>query len=190
MPHRRPSPTATAAVLAAPALLAAAELLSPTNTSSDTAEQWYADVMANSGRYQLTAVALLAGLLLLVPAVLTVHRIAATSAPRAATVGAALAAAGAMLFAVNLGAVGVGVSAWTTLSPQDQSGALPAFVAMDEGKGLMPIVQLGAVLPTIGLAVLAVTLWRAGTYPRWGAATLGAGWMLFLFSPVNEVRAL
>lgn len=107
-----------------------------------------------------------------------------------ATVGASFAAAGFMLWAVNLGAVGIGVSAWFSLSGAEQTAALPAFVAMDEGNGLMPIVQLGALLPVIGFTVLAVALWRRSSYPRWAVVALPLGFAVLLFAPVNVARAI
>ncbi|MGH9188089.1 MAG: hypothetical protein ACRD0U_20145 [Acidimicrobiales bacterium] len=178
-----------AAMVAAPLLIVTAELLSPINDSSDTPTERVAAIFDNAGRYSLTVACLVAGLLLLVPAVLTLRN---TVVPhrRAGTVGAVVSAAGFMLFAVASGALGVAPSAWASLSDAHQQALVPAFTAMDDGKGAMPLALSGPLLPVIGLIVLAVVLWRHSGYPRWAVLALPLGWTLFLFTPAHASRVL
>jgi hypothetical protein len=60
---------------------------------------------------------------------------------------------------------------------------------MDQGKGAMPIVQWGPILALLGLIVVAVSLWRHRSYPRWASVALALGWAVFLFAPVHAARA-
>lgn len=187
--HATPLTTkATAlAMLSAPLLLVAAELTSPINDATDSSAQRVADILDNSGRYTLTVLCLLAGMLVLVPAVLGLRRAVAGLDRR--PFGSTLAAAGFMLFAVASGALGVGPSAWATLDDTHRASLVQAFHAMDQGKGAMPIVQWGPILALLGLIVVAVSLWRHSSYPRWASVALALGWAVFLFAPAHAVRA-
>ena len=183
-----PTTKATAlAMLSAPLLLVAAELTSPINDSTDSSAQRVADILDHSGRYTVTVLCLLAGILLLVPAVFGLRRTVRRLDRR--PFGSTLAAAGFMLFAVASGPLSVGPSAWATLDDAHRLSLVQAFDAMDQGKGAMPIVQWGPILALLGLIVVAVSLWRHSSYPRWASVALALGWAVFLFAPVHAVRA-
>jgi hypothetical protein len=186
--HATPLPTkATAlAMLSAPLLLVAAELTSPINDSTDSSAQRVADILDHSGRYTLTVLCLLAGMLLLIPALLGLRRSVPGLDRR--PFGPTLAAAGFMLFAVASGALGIGPSAWATLDEAHRASLVQAFHAMDQGKGAMPIVQWGPILALLGLIVVAVSLWRHSSYPRWASVALALGWAVFLFAPTHAGR--
>jgi pimeloyl-ACP methyl ester carboxylesterase len=146
-----------APMLAGPLLIALAEPLSPIDTGSDTPAERLGSILANPGRYGLTVACLLAGMLLLVPAVLTTSQAVTGRGQRTAQVGAVLAATGFMLFAVNIGAVGIGPTAWASLPEGQQAALVPAFTAMDEARGLMPLPVFGSFLPPlVGMLTLAV----------------------------------
>ena len=183
-----PTTKATAlAMLSAPLLLVAAELTSPISDATDSSAQRVAAILDHSGRYTLTVLCLLAGMLLLVPAVLGLRRSVPGLDRR--PFGSTLAAAGFMLFAVASGALGVGPSAWATLDDSHRASLVQAFDAMDQGKGAMPIVQWGPILALLGLIVVAVSLWRQSSYPRWASVALALGWAVFLFAPAHAARA-
>ncbi|MGH9187301.1 MAG: hypothetical protein ACRD0U_16040 [Acidimicrobiales bacterium] len=147
-------------------------------------------MFAHEGRYAVTALLLLAGMMPLVPAVLGLRRLVPAEAWRPATVGAVVSAVGFMLFTAATGALGFAPAAWTTLPADQQDGLLPAFTAMDEGKGPLSVVLVGPLLPIIGLTVLAVVLWKHSALHRVAAVALPLGWAVFLFAPVNPVRAV
>ncbi|MGH9213053.1 MAG: hypothetical protein ACRD2C_20640 [Acidimicrobiales bacterium] len=182
---------AAVAMVAGPLLVATADLISPIDTSSDdSSAERLADILHNSGRYNLTVTCLLVGMMLLVPAVLATRHTVDATGRRLAGVGATVAATGFVLFAVNIGAIGIGPTAWASLSDGAQDAAAPAFTAIDEGKGMMPIPIVGSfLLPLVGLPILAVALWRASRLPRWAVVALPLGWVLFLFGPSTAVRA-
>jgi hypothetical protein len=179
-----------APMLAGPLLIALAEPLSPIDTGSDTPAERLGSILANPGRYGLTVACLLAGMLLLVPAVLTTSQAVTGRGQRTAQVGAVLAATGFMLFAVNIGAVGIGPTAWASLPEGQQAALVPAFTAMDEARGLMPLPVFGSFLPPlVGMLTLAVGLWRGRAAPRWAVVALPLGWMAFVFGPSHLVRS-
>jgi len=182
-----PSRGAVVAMLTAPLLLVAAELMSPINDATDTTEERVAGILDHSGRYTLTVLCLLAGMLLLVPAVLGLAEGALGRGRHA--FGPRLAATGFMLFAVASGALGVGPSAWGGTDDSHRGSLVAAFEEMDAGKGAMPLVQWGPLLALVGLAVAAVALWRHTDYPRWAVVALPLGWAVFLMSPVHASRA-
>ena len=181
---------AAVAMLGAPLLLVAAELLSPINDATDTSAERVADILEHSGRYTVAVLCLLGGMLLLVPAVLSLRRLVFShDEQRAGAIGATLAAAGFMVFSVASGALGVGPSAWSTLDDTHRAALVEAFDAMDAGNGAMPFVQWGPFLALIGLVVLAIALWRHSPYPRWATVALPVGWAIFLSAPTHAVRS-
>jgi hypothetical protein len=145
-----------------------------------------ADILAHSGRYALTVLCLLAGMLL-IPAALGLRRSVPGLDRR--PFGSTLAAAGFMLFAVASGALGVGPSAWATLDDAHRASLVQAFHAMDQGRGAMPIVQWGPILALLGLIMVLVSLWRHSSYPRWASVALALGWAVFLLAPAHAARA-
>lgn len=178
------------AMFSAPLLLVVVELVSPINDATDTSAERVADILDHAGRYTVAVVCLLGGMLLLVPAVLGLRRVVAVrDHGQLGAVGATLAAAGFVLFAVASGALGVGPTAWATLDDGHRATLVEAFDAMDRGKGAMPVVQWGPILALIGLIVVAVALWRHSPYPRWACVALPLGWTIFLFAPAHAARA-
>lgn len=175
------------AMLLAPVLLVVAELTSPINDATHSSSERIVAILDHSGRYTLTVMCLLAGMLLLVPAVMGLTQVVPTAHRPA--VGPRLAAVGFMLFAVASGALGVGPSAWAAVDDGDRGALVAAFEAMDGGKGAMPIVQWGPILALLGLVVFAIALWRHSGYPRWAVLALPLGWAIFLFTPLHVTRA-
>lgn len=194
-PTTRPEPAAapirrpTALIVSGPALLALVGVVTPIDDTDEPAER-LADIYANPGRYGLTLVLLVAALMLLVPAVLAVRNVAPPGARRNATIGAVLAAAGFMLFTVASGALGFAPSAWTSLPDAQRQELLPAFAAMDEGKGALGPVLAAPLLPLLGLGILAAVLWHHTALRRVALAALPLGWAVFLFAPTNPLRSL
>ncbi|MGH9110887.1 MAG: hypothetical protein ACRDZN_01070 [Acidimicrobiales bacterium] len=176
-------------MLAAPLLLLAVSVISPIN-DSDEPGQRLADVFANEGRYAVAALLLLAGIMLLVPAVLGLRHLVPAGAWRPANIGATVSAVGFMLFTAAIGALGLAPAAWATLPGAQREGLLPAFTAMDEGKGPLAVVLVGPLLPIVGLTVLAVVLWRHTKLSRAAVVALPLGWAVFLFTPINATRAI
>ncbi|MGH9210086.1 MAG: hypothetical protein ACRD2C_05320 [Acidimicrobiales bacterium] len=190
LPNTRPTvPATTYAMVAAPLLLFVVSLISPINDSDEPAER-LADVFAHEARYAVAALCLLAGMMLLVPAVLGLRHSLPAAGHRPATVGAVVSSAGFMLFTAATGALGLAPGAWATLPAAEQAVLLPAFTAMDEGKGPLGLVLGGPLLPVVGLTILAVVLWRRTDLLRPAVVALPVGWAVFLFAPVNPVRAI
>jgi len=179
-------------MVAAPLLLLVAELSSPVSDATDTPATRLEGILDHPGRYTVTVLALVSGLLLMVPAVagLRRHVLHAGEPDDKGGVATSLAIAGFMLFAVASGALGVGPSAWPGVERGHEAVLVEAFEAMDDGRGAMPIAQWGPLLSVVGMTVLSVVLWRDHRYPRWAAVALGVGWFAFLLTPVHTTRAL
>jgi hypothetical protein len=188
-PVARVFPWRPVTLIAAPALLALAGVLSPIN-DSDEPDERLADLLDNAGRYSVAVVCLAAALMLLVPAVFALRDLVPAANRRLATVGATIAAAGFMMFVTISGAVGFGPSAWADLPDAETSGLVPIFTVMDEGKGALAAVFPGPLLPIIGLALLATALWRHTGAAHAALVAMPLGWAIFLFTPVAATKVV
>jgi hypothetical protein len=184
-------PMVRAAMAAAPLLLVAAEAISPIDTGAASPEERIAGIFEHTGRYSAALLCLIAGLLLLVPAAQGLRQLVADGAQRLAAIGAGIAGAGFMLFSIASGALGFGPTAWASLGDGERAAAVRFLEATDDGKGVMPVPISGVMLPILGLALVAVALRRGDRgYPRWSAAALPVGWLLFLVAPGHVGRAI
>lgn len=179
------------AMVLAPVLLIFNELLTPVNHESDSAAEQLASVVREPGRYGLLMLGMLAGMVLLIPATLTLMRLVRGRGAWWGLIGGYAVMLGLIMFCVSIGAMALTLTVFADL-PADQTVAMePGVAAINDGKGVLWVPLFGLFFGlTLGSVVLAVGLWRSMAVPRWAAVAFPLGWWLFLLGPSQAVRAL
>ncbi len=177
------SATARACLIGAPLVLVVARfLLVP---YWDEEEVYVSQVAENPGRSDLGASLVIVGVLVLIPAALTLARLFATRSPRLSLVGSAL---------VTIGCVGAAcVSMAALVAGQmvrlgDDEASIALWDRVWNTHKLWPIttVHLGA----IGFIVIAVGLYRSRVVPRGAAILVGIGGATMMTTSAGPIRPL
>ena len=177
------SATARACLIGAPLVLVVARfLLVP---YWDEEEVYVSQVAENPGRSDLGASLVIVGVLVLIPAALTLARLVATRSPRLSLVGSAL---------VTIGCVGAAcVSMAALVAGQmvrlgDDEASIALWDRVWNTHKLWPIttVHLGA----IGFIVIAVGLYRSRVVPRGAAILVGIGGATMMTTSAGPIRPL
>lgn len=163
------------AMFLAPATTAVGFLLHP-RVTEDAAEQ-LAIVAAQPGRWALAHLLILLGGLLFIPAALGVAGHLAGRAAWAGLLGTSLATVGALFVGVVIGVDAFAPSAFADLPAAERAALTPAMAALLEGRGLVPLANLVALL-SLGFVVLAAALLVGRRAPRWASVALGLGALL------------
>jgi hypothetical protein len=165
------------ALIAAPLIVLVALLLHPVEKTTATAQ--VPVIAAHPQRWYAAHLLLLAGCLVLVPAILELARLLRGRADRAAAAGAVLGVAGAFgLFGVvTIEGLGSSRLVGAGLSPVDEITAVHAVVA--SAAVVVPLTLLGVCL-CAGLVILGVGARRAGVVPVRDAVLVAASGVLLL----------
>jgi hypothetical protein len=179
-----------AALLLAPLSLVVQELLSPIDHEIDTGSEMLATLGDKLGRYEASTLLLLAGMALMLPTPLAVARLIRGRGGWFGLIGGWATAFGVLMFCVNIGAMGLALTAIADLPPEQRAAQAPAVDAILEVKGAVGVPATAIVGLFLGPILLAVGLWRSRAAPVWVALLLPIGWWLFLVAPDHLVRAL
>ena len=131
-------------------------------------------------------VVLLFALPLLVPVVLVLMGLLRGRQDGLALLGGSLAVTGLVFLGALFGAQALAPSALATLPPEQLDALEPAWAALEQFRGWMPVAALGFAFQ-IGLAILAAGLFRARAVPRPAALAIGTGALLLLFDPIDPI---
>ncbi|MGH2530874.1 MAG: hypothetical protein ACRDJW_01085 [Thermomicrobiales bacterium] len=182
---------AALAMVLAPILLIVNELLTPVNHESDSAAEQLASVAREPGRYGLLILGMLAGMVLMIPATLTLIRHVRERGAWWGLIGGYAVILGLVMFCVSIGAMALTLTVFADLPAAQWVAMEPGVEAINDGKGVLWVSLFGLFFGlTLGSVVLAVGLWRSMAVPRWVAVAFPLGWWLFLLGPNQAVRAL
>jgi hypothetical protein len=149
--------------------LATAVVLPPNR--GDVGDQ-VATVATAPTRFAIANFIALVSLILLVPAVLGLVHALRNLRPRLALTGGALALAGVMPVAVQ---IALGLVEWKMVSPgADRHEMVALLDRIEFSTGFVPIL-IAAVMPAIGLSILAFGLARTRLAPTWVAMCVAVG---------------
>src|SRR3954447_7795016 len=160
-----------AALVAAPLLWLAAELVSPTLKSNAAAQL---DVIAaNSGRWLGYTILLTLGTILFVPAILAIMHITRAGAPKLSAIGGALLGYGAII------AVGDAMSqlmVWQMAAPGANRSQMAALMdRFDNAGGAQVFFGPGGLAFALGTILLTIALIRTRAVPVWASVTFLVG---------------
>jgi Domain of unknown function (DUF4386) len=165
---RIPALAMGAAMLAAPVTGLVAAIALPV-LSGNPAEE-IAGIAAHPDRWYVYASALLLSSCLLVPAVLGVMALLRESAPRWSALAGGLALAGVL---ISIGDAAVELMYWQMGAPGADRGQMVALAQRYETTlGTTLPYTVGGLAVVIGIALLAVALWRTRVAPRWCGGVL------------------
>ena len=177
-----------ACLVFAPTLLVAAFALAPFG-SDDTSSEIVGIVKHNQTAYTIVPVLIAVAVLLLIPALIAVIRLAATRAPYLAYIGGGLAIAGYVSLlptmmveqtAMAMGRAGVPDSTAASVLDRLSDGSLVLGI-------LMGIFVAGHIL---GTTVLGIALIRARVVALWAGAAVAVSQPLHFVAHIIEVKAL
>jgi len=164
-------PLARGALVVAPLLICAGEVLHPAR-SNDPARQ-LAIVASHRGAWYLSHLLLFVGVALTIPAIVGITSLLRSRAPRAAAIGGALAATGAVCFA---GLLTIGFVVWQMAAPgADRPQMAALFTRLFHAPGFVVPFQAVPLLFAVGMVVLARGLSRTGVCRGWSGWLLGGG---------------
>jgi hypothetical protein len=124
--------------------------------------------------------------LLVVIAVHFMRRLEGTSWARVGLIGAVVSMLGALMLAVDKGALCLTMSALDTVSEGKFAAMMPGLLAMYSHKGWLVLLYGIALLP-LGFAILAIGLLKTRALPRWQSALFLTGVLLVAFPDGAEI---
>jgi hypothetical protein len=160
-----------ATMILAPLLGIVSAVASPPLRSGTEAQ--LAEVTQHPDRFYVYALFIMASCWLLVPAVVGVTAQLAERAPRLSLLGGALSVLGAL---IAVGDATTELVYWQMGAPAaDRAQMVALSDRYDDATGSSLVFTIGGLAVVVGLALLAVALWRHGLTPVWVAACLPAG---------------
>lgn len=152
-------------MIAAPALLVAAELIHPKEDSNEA--KWLAEVSANTGRQYWAHLLSMLALALLIPAILGVMHMLKARRPALGHVGAGLALLGIVSLATIVGSELV---VWQAAkAPQADTAAMTALLDRTYNSGGIAVIYVLLLAFPAGVLVLGIGLYLARAAAAWQA---------------------
>lgn len=168
---RLPARTMSAAMFAAPLTGVVAAVALPVLAGDPSTE--IAGIAAHPTRWYVYAIFMLISSCLLAPAVLGVMVLLQDRAPRWSVLAGVIAQAGVL---IGIGDAAVELVYWQMGAPGADRGQMVALAERYESApGSSLPFTVGGVAALIGMALLAVALWRTRVAPRWSAVALLLG---------------
>lgn len=163
-----------ASMIGAGVLMIASAIVMPAIKSDEAAQ--IAVIAQHPARYYLFTILILGSSMLLVPALIGLMRLGAERSPRLANIGGTLSVFGALV------AVGDSMSQLVVWQMGARGGDRAQMAALlhrfDNVAGASLVFALGGLAVVIGIALLAIALYRSRTAPAWAAAALPVGTVL------------
>ncbi len=163
-----------ASMIGAGVLMIASAIVMPAIKSDEAAQ--IAVIAQHPARYYLFTILILGSSMLLVPALIGLMRLGAERSPRLANIGGTLSVFGALV------AVGDSMSqlvVWQMGARGADRAQMAALLhRFDNVAGASLVFALGGLAVVIGIALLAIALYRSRTAPAWAAAALPVGTVL------------
>ncbi len=163
-----------ASMIGAGVLMIASAIVMPAIKSDEAAQ--IAVIAQHPARYYLFTILILGSSMLLVPALIGLMRLGAERSRRLANIGGTLSVFGALV------AVGDSMSqlvVWQMGARGADRAQMAALLhRFDNVAGASLVFALGGLAVVIGIALLAIALYRSRTAPAWAAAALPVGTVL------------
>ena len=172
--HRFNRAAAGASMIGSALLLLGASLAWPSIKSDEAAQ--IAVIVAHPSRYYLATVLILASSMLLVPALIGLMAMAQTRSPKLAHIGGSLSLLGAL---VAVGDSTTQLVVWQMGAHGADTAQMAALLhRFDNTAGSSLVFTIGGLATLIGVAILAIALYRSRSAPAWACAGIVAGTVL------------
>jgi hypothetical protein len=167
---RNHSPVVVASLVLAPLFSLASALVAPALKTDEGAQ--LAVIAAHPDRWYWFTILLLAGGLLLVPALLGIAIVVRERSPRLGEIGGWLAILGAL---IAIGDVMSQLTLWQMVTPgADRAQMTALLVRTDDAAGVANVYTVGGLAILIGTVLLTIGLIRSRVVPAWAALALTA----------------